>query len=72
MKNFNNYKKGYYMPPEKCLKWVEKDAVEKSADRTAVLRGTGSSWRSDHGDRFIRRRSEQCGIQERHRRWGQL
>ncbi len=30
MKNFNNYKKGYYMPPEKCLKWVEKDAVEKA------------------------------------------
>ena len=29
MKNFNKYKKGYFMPPVKSLKWVEKDAIEK-------------------------------------------
>lgn len=30
MKNFNKYKKGYFMPPVKSLKWAEKDAVEKA------------------------------------------
>ena len=30
MKNFNKYKKGYFMPPVKSLKWVEKDAIEKA------------------------------------------
>lgn len=30
MKNFDKYKKGYFMPPVKSLKWAEKDAVEKA------------------------------------------
>lgn len=30
MKNFNKYKKGYFMPPVKSLKWAEKDAIEKA------------------------------------------
>ncbi len=30
MKNFNKYKKGYFMPPVKSMKWVEKDAIEKA------------------------------------------
>ncbi len=30
MKNFNKYKKGYYMPPVKSIEWVEKDAIEKA------------------------------------------
>ena len=30
MMNFNKYKKGYFMPPEKSLKWTEKDAIEKA------------------------------------------
>ena len=30
MKNFKKYKKGYFMPPVKSLKWVEKDAIEKA------------------------------------------
>ncbi len=30
MMNFNKYKKGYFMPPVKSLKWTEKDAVEKA------------------------------------------
>ena len=25
MKNFEHYKRGYYMPPEKSVKWVEKE-----------------------------------------------
>ena len=31
MKNFEHYKRGYYMPPEKSTKWVEKEYV---ADKT--------------------------------------
>lgn len=30
MKNFNKYKKGYFMPPVKSLKWTEKEAIEKA------------------------------------------
>lgn len=30
MKNFNKYKKGYFMPPVQSLKWVEKDAIDKA------------------------------------------
>lgn len=30
MMNFNKYKKGYFMPPVKSLKWTEKDAIEKA------------------------------------------
>lgn len=30
MRNFNKYKKGYFMPPVKSLKWTEKDAIEKA------------------------------------------
>lgn len=30
MRNFNKYKKGYYMPPVKSLKWTEKDAIDKA------------------------------------------
>lgn len=30
MKNFNKYKKGYFMPPVKSMKWAEKDAIEKA------------------------------------------
>lgn len=28
MRNFNQYKKGYFMPPEKSLKWTEKEAID--------------------------------------------
>ena len=28
MKNFEHYKRGYYMPPEKSTKWVEKEYVD--------------------------------------------
>lgn len=30
MKNFNKYKKGYFMPPSKSFKWIEKEAIEKA------------------------------------------
>ena len=30
MKNFEHYKRGYYMPPEKSTKWVEKEYVDKA------------------------------------------
>ena len=30
MRNFNKYKKGYFMPPVKSLKWTEKDAIDKA------------------------------------------
>ena len=30
MKYVENYKKGYYMPPEKCLKWTEKEYIDKA------------------------------------------
>lgn len=28
MRNFNKYKKGYFMPPVKSFKWTEKDAID--------------------------------------------
>ena len=30
MKNFEHYKRGYYMPPEKSVKWVEKEYIDKA------------------------------------------
>lgn len=30
MKNFEHYKRGYYMPPEKSTKWVEKEYIDKA------------------------------------------
>jgi 2-isopropylmalate synthase len=30
MKNFEKYKKQYYLPQERCMDWVEKDSVEKA------------------------------------------
>ncbi len=30
MENCNKYKKAYFMPPERCMDWVEKDAVERA------------------------------------------
>lgn len=30
MKNVNRYQKQYYMPPEVCMDWAKKDAVEKA------------------------------------------
>ena len=30
MKNFNKYKKGYFMPPVCEMKWVHKDSIEKA------------------------------------------
>ena len=30
MENYTKYKKGYFMPPEKSLKWAEKDAIDKA------------------------------------------
>lgn len=30
MKNFEHYKRGYYMPPTKSTKWVEKEYVDKA------------------------------------------
>ena len=30
MENYSKYKKGYFMPPEKSLKWAEKDAIDKA------------------------------------------
>lgn len=30
MKNYENYKRGYYMPPEKSNSWVEKEYIDKA------------------------------------------
>lgn len=30
MKNFNRYKKQYFMPPVTCMEWAKKDSVEKA------------------------------------------
>lgn len=30
MKNYAKYEKQYYMPPERCMDWAEKDAVERA------------------------------------------
>lgn len=30
MKNFEHYKRGYYMPPEKSTRWVEKEYIDKA------------------------------------------
>ena len=30
MKNFEHYKRGYYMPPEMSVKWVEKEYIDKA------------------------------------------
>ena len=43
MKNFEHYKRGYYMPPEKSVKWVEKEYIDKapiwcSVDLETVIR----------------------------------
>ncbi|MFQ9985369.1 MAG: 2-isopropylmalate synthase, partial [Lachnospiraceae bacterium] len=29
MKNFEKYTKQYFMPPEPCYDWVQKDSIEK-------------------------------------------
>jgi 2-isopropylmalate synthase len=30
MKNFENYKRGYYMPPVKSTSWVDKEYIDKA------------------------------------------
>ncbi len=30
MMNYKKYKRGYFMPPTKCLKWAEKEYIEKA------------------------------------------
>ncbi len=30
MKNFDRYRRGYYMPPEKCTDWVNKEYIDKA------------------------------------------
>lgn len=30
MENFKKYEKGYFMPPTECLKWAEKDSIDKA------------------------------------------
>ncbi len=30
MKNYQKYKKQYFMPPVSCMKWAEKEAIEKA------------------------------------------
>lgn len=30
MKNYQNYKRGYFMPPEKCTDWVNKEYIDKA------------------------------------------
>ena len=30
MKNFKKYSKQYYLPPQRCMDWAEKDAVERA------------------------------------------
>ena len=30
MKNVTKYKKGYYMPPERCTDWCAKDSIDKA------------------------------------------
>ena len=30
MKNASKYKRGYYMPPYPCLKWAEKEYIDKA------------------------------------------
>lgn len=30
MKNFEKYRKGYFMPPEECNDWVRKDSIDKA------------------------------------------
>ena len=29
MKNFDKYRKGYFMPPVECNDWVKKDSIDK-------------------------------------------
>ena len=30
MKNFDKYQRGYFMPPVKCMKWAEKEYIDKA------------------------------------------
>ena len=30
MKNFEKYRKGYFMPPVECNDWVRKDSIDKA------------------------------------------
>ncbi|MCX7657988.1 MAG: 2-isopropylmalate synthase, partial [Oscillospiraceae bacterium] len=30
MKNYEKYKRAYFMPPVKCLKWAEKEYIDKA------------------------------------------
>ena len=30
MKNYKKYSKQYFLPPERCMDWAEKDAVERA------------------------------------------
>lgn len=30
MKNYNKYKRGYFMPPTQCLNWAQKEYIEKA------------------------------------------
>ena len=30
MKNYQNYKRGYYMPPVQCTDWVNKEYIDKA------------------------------------------
>ena len=30
MKNYQNYKRGYFMPPVECTDWVKKEYIDKA------------------------------------------
>ena len=32
MKNVTKYQRQYFMPPVRCMKWAEKEYVDKAAD----------------------------------------
>ena len=37
MKNYQNYKRGYYMPPVQCTDWVNKEYIDKHLSGAAWI-----------------------------------
>jgi hypothetical protein len=37
MKNYQNYKRGYFMPPVECTDWVKKEYIDKAPACFIVL-----------------------------------
>lgn len=42
MKNYNKYRPGYYMPPEPCLDWMQKERLTQPPNGAASTCGTAT------------------------------